>query len=343
MGIVRNGHHEPDEFDFKFHGVGVVVIGRNEGERLQRCLESVVRYGLPIVYVDSGSTDDSVQRAIDLGAEVVHLDTATPFTAGRARNEGFQRLMEVAEDIVYVQFIDGDCELQKGWLLDSTSYMDDNLDTAIVCGRRKERRPDASIYNALCDMEWDTPVGVTDSSGGDFLVRAEVFRRVGGFNGALIAGEEPEMCYRMRQAGWKIFRLDSPMTLHDANMSSLGQWARRSSRAGYAYGARALLHWKDLNGYCWRETGRILFWGLFLPLAAALLTIFVSPWYALLFLAYFMQYWRTLKSSRARFSSGLVGAYALFTLISKWTELYGLMTLFGRMACGQEEKIIEYK
>ena len=97
-------------------GVGVVVIGRNEGERLRRCLESVRGAAQAIVYVDSGSTDGSVALATGLGATVVALDMRRPFTAARARNEGMRRLQAIAPDLVFVQFVDGDCEMVAGWL-----------------------------------------------------------------------------------------------------------------------------------------------------------------------------------------------------------------------------------
>jgi glycosyltransferase involved in cell wall biosynthesis len=54
--------------------VGVVVIGRNEGERLKRCLISATTQSTRVVYVDSGSSDNSPAIARDLGADVVDLD-----------------------------------------------------------------------------------------------------------------------------------------------------------------------------------------------------------------------------------------------------------------------------
>src|SRR5947207_307333 len=60
--------------------LGVVVIGRNEGDRLRTCLSAVAGRNLPVVYVDSGSTDGSVATARGLGADVVALDLTTPFT-----------------------------------------------------------------------------------------------------------------------------------------------------------------------------------------------------------------------------------------------------------------------
>src|SRR3990170_3982962 len=91
--------------------LGIVAIGRNEGERLRACLRSVVGDNRVVVYVDSGSTDGSVEMARSMGAEVVELDLATPFTAARARNEGFHRLEQLNPNVAFVQFVDGDCEV----------------------------------------------------------------------------------------------------------------------------------------------------------------------------------------------------------------------------------------
>ena len=73
--------------------LGVVVIGRNEGQRLARCLQSQAERTDSVVYVDSGSTDGSVALAQSLGVQVLALDPRTPFTAARARNEGFAALL----------------------------------------------------------------------------------------------------------------------------------------------------------------------------------------------------------------------------------------------------------
>src|ERR1700738_3404233 len=88
--------------------VGVVVIGRNEGDRLRRCLESVRGTADRVVYVDSGSSDNSVAMSRGLGATVVELDLRIPFTAARARNEGFDRLLGEQPALRYVFFVDGD-------------------------------------------------------------------------------------------------------------------------------------------------------------------------------------------------------------------------------------------
>jgi GT2 family glycosyltransferase len=171
------------------------------------------------VYVDSGSTDGSAAAAERLGAFVINLDLTRPFTAARARNEGFTALKALKPDIRFAQFIDGDCMLAQGWLDAAIAFMKQRNDVAVVSGRLRERRPTASVYNQLCDFEWDTPIGEAVACGGNALVRADAFEAAGGFKPQMIAGEEPELCLRLRERGWRIWRLEAEMGLHDAAMT----------------------------------------------------------------------------------------------------------------------------
>ena len=176
--------------------VGIVAIGRNEGERLHRCLNSVVGRGLTLIYVDSGSTDGSIKLARNLGVEVVELDFSRPFSAARARNEGFERLCQINPEIRFVQFVDGDCEVADGWLDRAIRTLEDHFDVAVVCGRRRERFPERTVYNRLADLEWDTAVGEAKACGGDAMMRVSAFQAAGGYDPTLIAGEEPDLCLR---------------------------------------------------------------------------------------------------------------------------------------------------
>ena len=137
--------------------IGVVVIGRNEGQRLERCLRSLAQGADKVMYVDSGSTDGSLQLAANLGVEVLALDMSTPFTAARARNEGFAALQQLLPQMQLVQFVDGDCEVDASWLATAQAFLEQHPAVAVVCGRRRERFPQRSVYNLLCDLEWDTP------------------------------------------------------------------------------------------------------------------------------------------------------------------------------------------
>ncbi|PNW65191.1 UNVERIFIED_CONTAM: glycosyl transferase, partial [Euhalothece sp. KZN 001] len=245
--------------------IGVVVIGRNEGERLIRCFQSLQKSVSAIVYVDSGSTDGSVEEARKRNIEVVVLDTSIPFTAARARNTGFDALLDRFPHLDFVQFVDGDCEVVSGWLEAASNYLVNHSQIAVVCGRRRERFPEKSIYNRLCDLEWDTPVGEAKACGGDAMMRVVAFQEVKGFNSNLIAGEEPELCYRLRQQGWKIWRLDAEMTRHDAEMTKFSQWWKRNVRAGYAYAGGSWLHGHEAERYKVKETKSNWLWGTIIP------------------------------------------------------------------------------
>src|SRR3712207_5830630 len=195
--------------------LGVVIIGRNEGERLKASLRSLD--AVPHrVYVDSGSTDGSQEAARKAGFELVELAVPPGFTAARARNAGLERLLERHPNLRFVQMADGHCKVAPGWIGPALEALEADQRLPLVCGRRGERHPNASINSRLCDIEWDVPVGEARSCGGDALCRVEALRAAGGYSSDLIAGEEPDLCLRLRRLGWRIRRIDAEMTLHDA-------------------------------------------------------------------------------------------------------------------------------
>lgn len=321
--------------------VGVVAIGRNEGERLVGCLNSVASTDAVVVYVDSGSSDGSPERARDLGAHVVPLDLSISFTAARARNEGFRALAQLAPDVRYVQFVDGDCELVSGWLAAAMAFLEEHADVAVVCGRRRERYPEASIYNRLCDFEWDTPIGDAKACGGDAMLRADAFIQASGFRETLIAGEEPELCVRLRALGWKVHRVDREMTLHDAAMTRFSQWWKRSVRAGYAFAEGAHLHGAAPERHWLREYRRAMFWGLLLPLLIAAAAILVGASALLLVLLYpaqvFSIWMRAAGQGKARL------ARAAFLVFGKFAEAWGALRFHFNRWTQQPAVLIEYK
>jgi Glycosyl transferase family 2 len=324
--------------------VGAVVIGRNEGDRLRRCLESLRGRVRCVVYVDSGSTDNSVATASALGTEIVTLDMSKPFTAARARNEGFARLRALQPDVRFVQFVDGDCEVVPGWLEGAAQVLRERPKLAVVCGRRRERYPEASIYNRLCDMEWDTPVGPALACGGDALMRAAVLAEVGGFNPELIAGEEPELCVRIRAAGYGVERLALEMTLHDAAMMHLGQWWKRAVRAGHAFAEGSHLHGSAPERHWVKESRRAVFWGGALP-TVALLCSPLSQGRSLLLLAGY-----PVSAARVYMHARRVGrtkedalCAAAFTTLGKLPEFQGLLRFHWGRLVHKRSTLIEYK
>lgn len=312
--------------------IAAVVIGRNEGARLIACLEALAGQASPIIYVDSGSTDGSVAAAEARGAQVIALDMDQPFTAARARNAG---LAALPDNAALVQFLDGDCVLRDGWLDTAVAFLMDRPEVAVVCGRRRERFPEASVYNALIDAEWDTPVGQARACGGDALMRVAAVRGLGGYRESLIAGEEPELCLRLRAAGWQVWRLDAEMTWHDAQITRFPQWWKRSRRAGHAFAEGAALHGATPERHWVAETRRALLWGAALPVLIFLLNLFITPWASLLMLIYPFQIVRLARHGGPR--------WAFFTTLGKLPEALGALQYYLRRARKQDAELIEYK
>lgn len=321
--------------------VGVVVIGRNEGERLRRCLESVRAGTRSLVYVDSGSSDGSAALAAGLGATVLALDMRRPFTAARARNEGMRRLQSLRPEIAFVQFVDGDCELVSGWLAAAQRFLEAESQVAVVCGRRRERFPERSVYNLLCDLEWNTPIGEARACGGDAMMRAAAFRQVEGFRDELVAGEEPELCVRLRAQGWKVWRLDAEMTLHDAAMTRFRQWWQRTVRAGFAYAEGVRLHGASPERHWLREWRSAWAWGVGLPLLALLGVAAFGPVAAWALAIY------PLQVLRLGIRSHGIGkgrwARAFFLVAGKFPEAWGQAKSWLMHRRRQQAVLIEYK
>jgi GT2 family glycosyltransferase len=323
-----------------------VVIGRNDGERLEACLASVVETGRPFVYVDSGSSDGSVSLARSLGASVLQLDPARPFSAARARNEGFEALTRAHPETALVQFLDGDCTLIPGWLPRAAKSFDDDDRLAAVVGHLVERRADSSIYNRLCALEWRSSAGdVKDWGrlGGISMMRARIFRDVGGFRPEVIAGEDSELGVRLGLAGYRIEKLDCPMATHDANITRFGQWWRRAVRAGHAIGQRSDLHGASPARDGVAQRNSTLFWAVALPLAVALLAIPTRGASLLLLLGYPLLAARIWLRRRASGDTASEAAlYATFTLLGKLPNAVGLLR-FASNKLARRYEIIEYK
>jgi len=324
--------------------IGVVAIGRNEGERLRRCLQTMPDRAAHVVYVDSGSGDGSVAVAREHGAAVVELDPSRPFCASRARNAGLAKLKAIAPESDYVQFIDGDCELAPDWLGRAVSAIQRDSDLAVVCGRRRETAPRASIYNRLCDLEWDTPVGEAKACGGDALMRVDALEQVGGFDESVVAGEEPELCFRLRRAGWRIRRIEGDMTYHDAAMHRFGQWWQRAVRGGHAVGQAMAMHGSSSERFGVRTSLSIWLWAVGLPLLTLPGLFAVGGWAFLLLLAYPVQTLRIAWKQRGRgWSWADCLLYAMGCVVGKFAQLQGQCLFWWRVLRRRQAQLIEYK
>jgi GT2 family glycosyltransferase len=329
----------PDKNSF-----GIVVIGRNEGDRLRGCLNSVSDAGATFVYVDSGSTDGSSALAASAGAIVLELDPSKAFSAARARNEGFERLAELVPQLSIVQFVDGDSDLAAGWLDRGIAALDASPEPVVVCGRVLEKDPEASIYNRLCSLEWQKDPGEIPTCGGIFMARAEAFRAAGGFRSDVVAGEEDELCLRLRRQGGKIQLLDADMARHDAAMKRFSQWWKRARRGGHAYAQGAALHGNSEDRHFVRDCQRVWFWGLLLPLLILVSLWPTRGWSAALLLLYPLGALRIYGTGRRRgWSRRDARLYAFFTVLAKFPGLAGMISYHLRRWRGKPATLIEHK
>lgn len=325
--------------------LGLVLIGRNEGERLRICLESIPEAVGAVVYVDSGSSDGSVELAESHGVSVVKLDMARPFTAARARNEGFAHLVELGDSLEVVQFVDGDCGVVEGWLEKATVLLATHRDWLAVCGWRRERFPENSIYNRWCDLEWtQAPIGDVDGLGfgGDVMIRIDAFREVGGYDADLIAGEDPELSARLGTLEGRIVRVDEAMTLHDADIRTVGQWWSRSLRAGHAYAEVSARHAEA--GVFRRNMRSVVLWGAALPLIAIAGLLTFGAAFAFVVALYLLQIVRIARGlDPARFLLTHRLLWGVSCMVSQAPKLVGLLTYLRNRRTGATQEIIEYK
>jgi len=327
--------------------VSVVVIGRNEGDRLLQCLRSVQSADaggrtVELIYVDSASQDGSPERAAALGARVLCVSPARP-SAATGRNAGWQ-----AASGTCVLFLDGDTVLERDFLPQALRELDDSPDVAVVWGHRREIAPSASLYNRVLDLDWVYPAGDTAFCGGDALFRRSVLERSGGFDDALIAGEEPELCARLRALGYRIRHIDVPMTRHDLAMTRWRQYWRRAERAGHAYAEVSAL-FAGSSSPLWSRESRRNFWhgGLVLTgLVAVPLTLLAGmPEVAMAaVVAAAAVIGRSVWRSRWKSANaGTLLAYALHSHLQQVPILWGQLAWRWARRRGQVRKLIEYK
>lgn len=320
--------------------VDVVLIGRNEGDKLVMSLASVAPQARRMVYVDSGSTDRSVANAEKAGALVVKLDMSVPFTAARARNEGFAALMAQDAPPDVVQFLDGDCIMADDWIGKAEAQLRSDDSLALVTGQQREMRRDASVYNQMFDVEWSRPAGDILACPGNMMVRVVAFQAVGGFNPTVIAAEDDEFCTRLRKAGWRLMRISEPMAGHDANMTRFSQWWKRAERTGHGFAQVGHLH----RDYFVRERQRGWVYGLILP-GLAILGASASHAVPVLVLGlYAVSYWKTVRGLKSEgLAQSEARAHAVFLTLSKFPNVIGMIRYHWRRLSQAQMRIIEYK
>jgi glycosyltransferase involved in cell wall biosynthesis len=326
----------------------IIVIARNEGDRLKACLASLPADAM-IIYVDSGSSDGSQAYARARGVDVVDLPTDTRFTAARARGAGIERIVTLGATLPYVQMLDGDCELAPGWLEVATAALEADSQLGAVCGRLRERYPDASLYNAMCDDEWNVPVGKINTVSGNALFRLALLREAGGYDAHLIAGEEIDLCLRIARLGYHFTCLDAAMGTHDAAMKTFGQWWRRTTRSGYAY-AEHVARGGAASDPAWvRSLISIVLWSVAIPISAALAfgigIAFGAPWLGAAILLFYPLQWLRMVGRGRGSPRGIsfVRKQAALLLVGKFAQARGVIRYMTDRLTTRTPTLIDYK
>jgi glycosyltransferase involved in cell wall biosynthesis len=324
----------------------VVVIGRNEGPRLARCLESIRQVRgvdvTEVIYVDSDSADGSPELAVHYGAAVVAIHPERP-TAAIGRNAGWRR---AASDLIL--FLDGDTVLHPEFPEAACDALLQNPSVAAVWGHRREIHPEASLYNRVLDLDWVYSPGLTEFCGGDVVMRRKALLETGGFDEGLIAGEEPELCRRMRSLGYSILHIDRPMTGHDLQITRWSQYWKRAKRAGHAY-AEVSERFRKSEDPVWerdrrRNIMRGSFWILSLVTAIAA-SLWYGPvpialWLALLLLLSLHSAWKARWKGSDPWSLTLYGVHSHLQQVP---ILAGQLQYGLSKRSGKKQRLIEYK
>ncbi len=264
----------------QYPSISVIIIGVNVEKHIENCVTSVMKTDYPndkieIIYVDGGSNDNSVKIAKSFTyVKTIELNDHHP-TPGKGRNNGYK-----AAKSELIQFLDADTVIHPKWFKTAVPYIKNNI--AAVRGKRIEKYPRKNNYHLIGDIEWhissgqysDTfTEGPCRSFGGDVLMLKQILESVDGFDETLIAGEDPDLSYRIRQTGLTIYIINAVMTTHDLNMTSFQQYFKRAYRSGHAYaeiGYRYIRQKEKLN---FKELLRITL-GVIVPTVIILVSCF---------------------------------------------------------------------
>lgn len=271
--------------------ISIVIIGINVEKYIGECITSVLEADYPqgcleIIYVDGGSSDRSIEIAKGFhGVRIIELKDPHP-TPGKGRNAG---IAAARHDII--QFLDADTILHPGWLRTACPYL--NGAVAAVAGRIQEKYPRKNIFHIIGNMEWgissgkkghEFSQGPAKTFGGIVLARKDAIDGTGGYDEGLVAGEDPDLSYRVRKNGWTVYRITAEMVMHDLNMNTFRHYCKRAFRSGHAYAEVGLRYRREKEKFFLSQLIRICI-GATLPAAMILLGILCRRTATGLFLA----------------------------------------------------------
>ena len=317
-------------------GVSVVVIGLNVEQYISNCLQSIYNLDYPmelleVIYVDSGSKD----KTLDIlkrfpSVKVIKLETNHP-NAAKGRNAGW-----LASKHKLIQFVDADSYLDTRWLRTAIPHLKKE-NVGAVAGTLKERFPNRNLYHRMANLEWNIRSGSEGWStkdieaktfGGNVLIHRDLVEQCGGYRAALSAGEDPDLSYRIRSLGYKVYRLNSLMASHDINISKTSTFLKRARRSGFVYGYLALSYWKEPERYMVKRTVALLV-GALTPFSIVIISALLGllgPGFLLALLVMFRLVFQAGHFSRVmRISRKEAFIYSLYLAFCIYPQFFGVL------------------
>lgn len=220
-----------------------VIIGRNEEQFIAKSIRSVLAAqpllaGIEVIFVDSASTDRSVEIASEFPIRILQLRREWPLCVAAGRYIGY-----VHSHGDYILFLDGDAEVDKDWLAEAIAFMDKRFEYGAIAGVLDE------VYITLENVHVGGEVNVFRQNlakpfiecktlGGIALYRRTALEKSGTVNPHLPTAEDHELCLRLRNAGYKLVKLPSRMAVkYTEKRDTLHEIVRRSRTRMYDYGA----------------------------------------------------------------------------------------------------------
>ncbi|MDB4634321.1 glycosyltransferase [Rubripirellula sp.] len=236
--------------------VTAVIIGRNEEEYIAMAIKSVLKVGtrlggVEVIFVDSASTDQSIEVAAEFPIRILQLKPDWPLCVAAGRYTGVRHAKGK-----HILFLDGDSEVGEQWLVEATEFLNANPLYGGVAGVLNERYVDESgecIGGKENVRDQDLTVYKTEkkSLGGIALFRSEAIDQVGSVNPHLPTAEDHELCLRLRVRGFKLATIPGVMaTKYTEDRNTLHEIMRRSRTRMYDYGA--VVRYCAGYGQAWR-------------------------------------------------------------------------------------------
>ena len=222
--------------------LSVVIIGKNEEQFIAKAIASVLEatktLAAEVIYVDSASTDRSIEEAQKFPIRILQLKPDWHLSVAAGRYTG--SLNSTGE---YIFFLDGDAEADKDWLVKAVEFMDNSPEYGACAGVLDEvyMTDDGEVVGGQDNMfgqDLDADVSDMKALGGLALYRTAAFDKVGLVNPYLPTGEDDELCMRIRNAGYKVARIKGRMAVkYTEKRESLHEVFRRCRTKMYDYGA----------------------------------------------------------------------------------------------------------